>query len=100
MESIDGQMIDRFVILWFVALNVELEYFCQINIFSFGFQRDLFKFLLIYLNCDIKSVLDRMMLQCQNIVICCLRLGFDGSIGWIFKNEENVVGKSVCIWQI
>ena len=38
-------MNDRLGILWLVALKAEPEYFCQINILSFGLQCDLFKLL-------------------------------------------------------
>ena len=38
-------MNDRPGILWLVALKEEPEYFCQINILSFGLQCDLFKLL-------------------------------------------------------
>lgn len=42
------------VFLWSVMLKAEPEYFCQINILSFGLQCDLFKLQPVYSNCDIK----------------------------------------------
>lgn len=75
-------MNDRPVILWLVVLNAEPEYFCQINILSFGLQCDLFKLLPIYSNCHIKV---HQTEWCHSVrtATCCLRSGFDISIGYL-----------------
>lgn len=67
-------MNDRPVILWLVVLTAEPEYFCQINILSFGLQCDLFKLLPIYSNSDIK------VLQTEWVIVSELQLAAWGQV--------------------
>ena len=61
-------MNDRPGILWLVALKEEPEYFCQINILSFGLQCDLFKLL------PIIQIVNFKVLQIEYITVESLYL--------------------------